>query len=143
MTTRIAACWARFSIQVSFEPDMVFRSTYDEPVYFTGAVRTDVSTNLATAVAAPLSDTTARVVKFRVAPGCPVEEPSDSSGVTLLIGSLGGWAGGYIQEDVLQTVLFARHEVSAVDINLAAATSVTKTVCAVCGSEPRFCLLPT
>ncbi|KAH0488930.1 MAG: hypothetical protein KVP17_000895 [Porospora cf. gigantea B] len=120
---------------------MVFRSAYDEPLYFTGAVRSDVGPTLATAVVAPLSDTAARVVKFHVSPGCPVED-SDSSGVTLLTGSPGGWAGGYIEEDVLNTVLFARHEVSAAEINVATTTSLTKTVSVVSGSEPRFCLLP-
>ncbi|KAH0488931.1 MAG: hypothetical protein KVP17_000895 [Porospora cf. gigantea B] len=106
---------------------MVFRSAYDEPLYFTGAVRSDVGPTLATAVVAPLSDTAARVVKFHVSPGCPVED-SDSSGVTLLTGSPGGWAGGYIEEDVLNTVLFARHEVSAAEINVATTTSLTKTI---------------
>ena len=109
---------------VSYDPSAPFVSPFEEPVYFTGLPTTDI----ATAVAVPLSNATVRVVKLRAAGGCPVVDLNSSAAVPLLIGSAGGWSGGDLPNATQNAVLFAKYEVPASQVNLAGDNSSVRIV---------------
>ncbi|KAH0486186.1 MAG: hypothetical protein KVP17_002652 [Porospora cf. gigantea B] len=113
------ACWARFTVQVSYDSSAAFVSPYEDPVYFTGLPTTDI----ATAVAVPVSETAVRVVKLRAAGGCPVVDLNSSAAIPLLIGAAGGWMGGDLPNATQNAVLFAKYEIPSSQVNLAGGNS--------------------
>ena len=109
---------------MSYDSSAAFVSPYEDPVYFTGLPTTDI----ATAVAVPVSETAVRVVKLRAAGGCPVVDLNSSAAIPLLIGAAGGWMGGDLPNATQNAVLFAKYEIPSSQVNLAGGNSPVRIV---------------
>ncbi|KAH0488698.1 MAG: hypothetical protein KVP17_001594 [Porospora cf. gigantea B] len=114
----MAPVYGRFTIHVANEAVRKFRSPYGDPVYFTGMYQIagevvalgGLSPSTATPVVTSNTDELNEVSVFEF-PDCGTETAEPSSTVPLLIGSVGAWSGGEVDDENDNVVLFSKFQV--------------------------------